>query len=1046
MPTPVSTARQCLTQDAAQALDEAVAVACRRGHAQTTSLHAVSALLCLSSSSSSPLRDACTRARNGAYSARIQFKALELCLGVSLDRLPSSPHRSDEPPVELQNLVLSILDDPIVSRVFSESGFRSCDIKLAILRPVQHQLLRYSRYRGPPVFLCNLNGDSDPVPRNFSFPFLGFSGFSGLSNGDENGKRIGEVLVRNKGRNPLLVGVCANNALRSFCEVVEKKKGGCVLPVEICGLNVIRIDSDVSRFVNGNCDEGSVKLRLGEISRMVEHCTEPGVVISYGDLKELIGDDDDDGASGSAAASFVVGELTKLVYQYSERKVWLIGFAATYETYLKFLNRYPSVEKDWDLQLLPITSLRAAMGGDSYPRSSLMESFVPFGGFFSTPADLKSPLGVSYQCPPRCHLCNEKCEQDVSAITKGGFASSVAEQYQSSLPSWLQMTEVSTNRALDIGDKGSWVSQTIFSHLGFPQILGLEKSKAKDDGLALSAKVEGLQRKWNSICKRLHHAEKLTKGNIYQVGSQVKTVVGFRVNDEKKENADTQSSNETNGSSNASGSKKVASCMSIDTQNLPRSQSAITLPGVVSQALDLNSLAQTREKSLEPRDLELGGVRSPPMSLSCSDGHPSPPSTTSVTTDLGLGINAQSSLCTCPAFEGPFDPRDFKMLYRQLIARIRWQEDAVSAISQAIARCKARNEPKRFGASVRGDIWFTFLGPDCFSKKRIAVSLADIFFGSKGTLICVDLSSHDGVSGYDVKFRGKTAVDYIAGELSKKPMSVVFLENIDEADLTVQNSLSQAVRTGKFSDSHGREVGISNSNTVFVTTSRFTKGAEILYYKKENGNYSEESILRAKGWPMQIVIDRVTANNTRRGISNPIIVNKRKSFGTSEMAKRPHKASNTHLDLNLPAEEIDVLNTDCGNSESDSISINNSKAWLEDFVELVDETVVFKPFDFDKLAEKISQEISKCFHKIVGLDCLLEIDSKVMEQVIAVACLYEDKEAEDWVEQVLSRGFVEAQKRYNLTSGYVVKLVACEGLSSDGEALGVSLPSKILVT
>lgn len=218
------------------------------------------------------------------------------------------------------------------------------------------------------MFLCNLNGDSDPVPRNFSFPFLGFSGFSGLSNGDENGKRIGEVLVRNKGRNPLLVGVCANDALRSFCEVVEKKKGGCVLPVEICGLNVIRIDIDVSRFVNGNCDEGSVKLRLGEISRMVEHCTEPGVVISYGDLKELIGDDDD-GASGSAVASFVVGELTRLVYQYSERKVWLIGFAATYETYLKFLNRYPSVEKDWDLQLLPITSPRPAMGGDSFPRS-----------------------------------------------------------------------------------------------------------------------------------------------------------------------------------------------------------------------------------------------------------------------------------------------------------------------------------------------------------------------------------------------------------------------------------------------------------------------------------------------------------------------------------------------------------------------------------------------------------------------------------------------------------------------------------------------------
>lgn len=920
--------------------------------------------------------------------------------------------------VELQNLVLSILDDPVVSRVFSESGFRSCDIKLAILRPVHHQLLRYSRYRGPPVFLCNLNGDSDPGPRNFSFPFLGFSGFSGLSNGDENCKRIGEVLVRNKGRNPLLVGVCANDAFHSFCAVVEKRKGGCVLPVEIYGANVIPLDIDVSRFVNGNCDEGLVKLRFGEISRTVEHCSGPGVLISYGDLNELIGDDDDDCGSASAVASFVVGELTRLVNQSSEGKVWLIGYAATYETYLKFLNRYPSVEKDWDLQLLPITSLRPTMGGDSYPRSSLMESFVPFGGLFSTPSDLKSPLGVSYQCPSRCHLCNEKCEQEVSAFAKGGFAASVAEQYQSSLPPWLQMTELSTNRALDTG------------------------VQTKDDGLALSAKVEGLQRKWNNICKRLHHAEKLTKGNIYQVGSQVPTVVGFRVNGDKKENADNQSSRET-GSSNASGSKKVASCMSMDTQIFPRSQSAITLPGVVSRALDLNSLAKTGEKSLEPRDLELGGVQSPPLSLSSSDGHASPPSTASVTTDLGLGIYAQSSSCTCPAFGGVFDQRDFKMLYQQLIARIRWQDEALSAISQAIARCRTSNEPKHFGASLRGDIWFTFLGPDCFSKKRIAISLAEILYGSKRNIICVDISSQDGVIGYDVKFRGKTVVDYIVGELSKEPRSVVFLENIDEADMTVQNSLSQAVKTGKFSDSHGREVGVSNA--IFVTTSRFTKGAEVLSFEKETGNYPEESILRAKGWPIQIVIDHVLPNNTRIGISNPVIVNKRKSFGTSEMAKRAHKSSNTQLDLNLPAEEIELLNTDCWKSGGDSIPLNN-KAWLEKFVELVDEAVVFKPFDFDKLAEKISKEISECFHKIVGSDSLLEIDSKVMEQIIAAACTFEEQEAKDWVERVLSRGFVEAQKRYNLTSGgYVVKLVACEGFSSNAEAPGVSLPSKILV-
>ncbi|GMY08243.1 protein smax1-like 7, partial [Fagus crenata] len=171
MPTPVSVARHCLTPKAAHALDVAEAVARRRGHAQTTSPHVVSALLSLPSST---LRDACARARNSAYSPRLQFKALELCLSVSLDRVPSTQLVDDLPvsnslmasiklsqanqqrqpenfhlfqqisqqstssssiscvKVELQHLILSILDDPVVSRVFAKAGFRSSEIKLAI--------------------------------------------------------------------------------------------------------------------------------------------------------------------------------------------------------------------------------------------------------------------------------------------------------------------------------------------------------------------------------------------------------------------------------------------------------------------------------------------------------------------------------------------------------------------------------------------------------------------------------------------------------------------------------------------------------------------------------------------------------------------------------------------------------------------------------------------------------------------------------------------------------------------------------------------------
>ncbi|GAB2258795.1 hypothetical protein Droror1_Dr00014955 [Drosera rotundifolia] len=81
--------------------------------------------------------------------------------------------------VELKQFVLSILDDPVVSRVFGKAGFRSCDIKLAIIHP-------------PSEFGAWSDG-------MLPFPFD--------PNRDEYCKRIGEVMIRKNGRNPVLVGV-----------------------------------------------------------------------------------------------------------------------------------------------------------------------------------------------------------------------------------------------------------------------------------------------------------------------------------------------------------------------------------------------------------------------------------------------------------------------------------------------------------------------------------------------------------------------------------------------------------------------------------------------------------------------------------------------------------------------------------------------------------------------------------------------------------------------------------------------------------------------
>uniref|UniRef100_I1MZ18 Clp R domain-containing protein n=1 Tax=Glycine max TaxID=3847 RepID=I1MZ18_SOYBN len=943
MPTPVAAARQCLTPDAARALDEAVSVARRRGHAQTTSLHAVSALLSLPL-----LRDACSRARNCAYSPRLQFKALDLCLSVSLDRAPSSHnhassdhdppisnslmaaikrsqanqrrhpdnfhfyphHQTQQQPfsvssvkVELQHLILSILDDPVVSRVFAEAGFRSSDIKLAILRPL--------RPRGPPIFLCNL---SEP-PRRFPFFFGGV--------------------------------------------------------------------------------------------------------------------------------------------QYD--KLWLMGAAASYDNYLNFVGKFPSIEKDWDLQLLPITSVKPLSESYHRPRSSLMDSFVPFGGFFSSQSDLKAPLSGSFYCVPHCHQCGgERCEHEVLASSKERFsASSAADPHQSNLPPWLQIAEFGSTKGLNV--------------------------KTKDNGVLLDSSESGsLHKNFDKLSQHLHQRDAIT----------FPTVVGFHCGAEKKKE-------DTDNCSSKSPSEYINlnSRVPVGMQMMPTSQSSSPFPAVfmAKQEKYNSKLAEMFQKV---EDHESGDQRSCNMSNSsvCDGSQMSPTSVTSVTTDLGLGIyssptsnklkkpavqytmeppkeipsrfsqnfnladgnilkhSSQSSSCLSFDYCGQVDAKNPKILFEVLSKEVTWQDEALRAIIKTIV-CSPTKRVKHRGPNQPGDIWMNFVGSDRLGKKKIAVSLAELLYGSRESFIFVDLSSEE-MKGCDVKFRGKTALDFIVGECCKKPLSVVFLENVEKADILAQNSLSLAIKTGKISDSHGREVSVNNTMFVFS----FSDYQNSLMPRGEPSNYSEERILRAKGGGIKIKVEHVigdirsqsisVTNNSIHAVPNLNILNKRKLIGDdkfhdlhflSDTAKRAHTTSNWLLDLNLPAEENEQKQTNDGNS--DHVSTENQNLWLQDLCDLVDETVVFKPYDFEALADRVLKVIRSNFNKILGSECALQIQTEVMDQFLAAQYVSDrDREVENWVEEVLCEGFTEVQRRYNLTASSIVKLFTCPE-----QAAGVHLPPRIIL-
>uniref|UniRef100_A0A1J3ECP7 Chaperone protein ClpB n=1 Tax=Noccaea caerulescens TaxID=107243 RepID=A0A1J3ECP7_NOCCA len=961
MPTPVSTARQCLTEEAARALDDAVAVARRRSHAQTTSLHAVSGLLTMPSSI---LREVCISraAHSTPYSSRLQFRALELCVGVSLDRLPSSKPpataEDEDPPVsnslmaaikrsqatqrrhpetyhlhqihgsnqttsvlkvELKYFILSILDDPIVSRVFGEAGFRSTDIKLDVLHPPVTQFSsRFPRSRCPPLFLCNLP-ESGSGRARFGLPFGGSGDF------DENCRRIGEVLGRKEKKNPLLVGICGGEALKTFTDSINSGKLG-FLPLQISGLSVVSIEKEIS--------DGSMK--LDELGRTVEqNCSKSksGLVLNLGDFKMLTGED----FSGDA----LVSNLSDLLKLHQE-KLWFIGSVSSNETYLKLTEKFPTIDTDWKLHLLPITSSSHGV----YPKSSLMGSFVPFGGFFSSASDFRVPFSNAMnQTLPRCHLCNEKYEQEVTSFGKSGPSLSLTDdQCSEKLPSWLR-------------DNGV-----------------LRKAK-DDDPNALDSRITALQKKWDDICQRIHQTPAFPKLSFQPVRPQ------------------------------------------FPLQLVSSSQTKTSL-GTSTVGV------KTSESFQEIKQTENLTNRTTNSRLSC------------VTTDLGLGtiygvIKEKPLLATASRYS-----KDFKSLRELLSRKVGFQDKAVNAITEII--CGYRDDESRRRRHVASNatsassssVWLALLGPDRVGKKKVASALADIFCGGQENCISVDFKAQFSL---DDRFRGKTVVDYIAGEVAKRADSVVFIENVEKAEFPDQIRLSDAVRSGKLRDSHGREISMKNV-IVVATTSGIDKDSDC----QEPVMYSEERVLNAKNWKLQIKLaDDNASNVSKNGVNK-----RRPEESETEVTElRALKSQRSFLDLNLPVDETEA------NADEENAVSENTEAWLDEIFELVDGKVTFEVVDFDGLAKNVKRNILSHFHRSFGPETRLEIDNDATLQILAALRWSSDEERtfDQWLQTVLASSFVEARQKYYSSSSFSVKLVTSRDSTPEEETVRIQFPARVEV-
>jgi ATP-dependent Clp protease ATP-binding subunit ClpC len=176
-------------------------------------------------------------------------------------------------------------------------------------------------------------------------------------------------------------------------------------------------------------------------------------------------------------------------------------------------------------------------------------------------------------------------------------------------------------------------------------------------------------------------------------------------------------------------------------------------------------------------------------------------------------------------------------LEQQLHGRIVGQEEAVTAVAEAVRRSRAGlGDPQRPIGS------FLFLGPTGVGKTELARALADILFGSEDLMVRFDMSEFQErhtasrLVGAPPGYVGYEEAGQLTERVRRRPYSVLLFDEIEKAHPDVFNILLQILDDGRLTDAQGRTVDFKN--TVVIMTSNL--GADrIQQHARQNESFEE---------------------------------------------------------------------------------------------------------------------------------------------------------------------------------------------------------------
>jgi ATP-dependent Clp protease ATP-binding subunit ClpB len=162
---------------------------------------------------------------------------------------------------------------------------------------------------------------------------------------------------------------------------------------------------------------------------------------------------------------------------------------------------------------------------------------------------------------------------------------------------------------------------------------------------------------------------------------------------------------------------------------------------------------------------------------------------------------------------------------RRLGARVIGQDEAISAVSNAVRRARAGlSDPRRPMGS------FLFLGPTGVGKTELAKALAAFLFDDENALVRIDMSEYmerhaiARLVGAPPGYVGYEEGGQLTEAVRRRPYSVILLDEVEKAHPEVFNLLLQVLDDGRLTDGQGRTVDFRN--TVVIMTSNL--GSEVI--------------------------------------------------------------------------------------------------------------------------------------------------------------------------------------------------------------------------